>query len=359
MSLLPALRRKNPTKNIDMHLLVIRTSAMGDVALTVPVIGSLMVQYPGIKVTLLTRPAFKPFFNSIPGLQIFEAGFDGRHKGLFGLLRLYRDLNNSGDIDCIIDLHDVLRSKILLWFYNLSGRRTFVIDKGRSEKRDLIKGRKKARLKHSVFRYVDVFSEAGLKIRPENWRSIVPVCTAYGKIAGLFDGSGAMNIGIAPYAKHPLKIWPEKNVIRLAEMISGKVKCTFWLFGGKEEQERLSALQVSIPGSLIVAGNFSLEEELALMSRLDLMIAMDSANMHLAALTGVKVISIWGATDPLAGFGPWDQPEENAIRIPVEDLTCRPCTIYGKGTCRRGDHACMNWLTPEIVFDKLNELEIL
>lgn len=342
-----------------MHLLVIRTSAMGDVALTVPVIGSLKVQYPGIKVTLLTGSAFKPFFNSIPGLKIFDAEFKGRHKGFLGLLRLYSELNKIEDFDFVIDLHDVLRSKILRLLFRFSGRHTAVIDKGRAEKRDLIKGRKKVSLKHSVSRYLDVFSQAGLLIRPENWRNIVPVCTAYAKIAGLINETGAMNIGIAPYAKHPLKIWPEKNIIRLAEMISDKVQANFWLFGGKEEYERLSALQSSIPGSFLVAGHLSLDEELALMSRFDLMISMDSANMHLAALTGVKMISIWGATDPLAGFGPWNQPEENAVRIPVEDLTCRPCTIYGKGSCRRGDFACMNWLTSEKVFDKLNELGIL
>jgi len=342
-----------------MHLLVIRTSAMGDVALTVPVIGSLMVQYSGTKVTLITRSAFKPFFNSIPGLQIFEAEFSGRHKGFSGLLRLYSELGKIEDIDYIIDLHNVLRSKILRFLFRFSGKHTAVIDKGRAEKRDLIKGRNKAGLKHSVNRYLDVFSKAGLQINPGNWKSIVPACTAYGKIAGLINDSGAMNIGIAPYAKHPLKIWPEKYIIRLAEMISQKVESNFWLFGGKEEYDRLSELQTLIPGSFLVAGHLSPDEELALMSRLDLMISMDSANMHLAALTGAKVISVWGATDPLAGFGPWNQPEEHAVRIPVEELTCRPCTVYGKGTCRRGDHACMNWLTPDKVFNKLNELEIL
>ena len=107
----------------------------------------------------------------------------------------------------------------------------------------------------------------------------------------------------------------------------------------------------------ILAGKLNLDEELALMSRLDLMIAMDSSNMHMAALTGTKVISIWGGTDPLTGFGAWMQPEDYSIRIPVDELTCRPCTIYGKGECRRGDFACMNWLTPEMVFRKIEKLD--
>ena len=331
---------------------------MGDVALTVPVIGSLKVQYPGINVTLLTRSVFKPFFNSIPGLKIFDANLDGRHKGFSGLVRLYRDLNKIEGPDYIIDLHDVLRSKILRLFFRITGSQIFVIDKGRSEKRKLVRGEAKVQLKHSVDRYLDVFAMAGFAARPENWKGIIPVCTAYEKILGLVD-EATMNIGIAPFAKHHLKMWPEDYIIKLTRMISGRLRVKFWLFGGKEEYDRLYALQASIPGSFLVAGNLSLEEELALMSRLDLMIAMDSANMHLAALTGVKVISIWGGTDPLAGFGAWNQPDENSIRIPVEELTCRPCTIYGKGSCRRKDHACMNWLTPEKVFNKLVELEIL
>jgi ADP-heptose:LPS heptosyltransferase len=92
------------------------------------------------------------------------------------------------------------------------------------------------------------------------------------------------------------------------------------------------------------------------MSKLDMMISMDSSNMHMAALVGTKVISIWGGTDPLSGFEAWMQPESFSIRIPTEELTCRPCTIYGKGECKRFDFACMNWLTPEMVYEKIEKL---
>jgi ADP-heptose:LPS heptosyltransferase len=85
------------------------------------------------------------------------------------------------------------------------------------------------------------------------------------------------------------------------------------------------------------------------------MIAMDSSNMHMAALTGTKVISIWGGTDPLAGFSAWMQPDSYSIRIPVEELDCRPCTIYGKGKTRNG-FACMNMLTPDLVFKRIEKL---
>ena len=173
------------------------------------------------------------------------------------------------------------------------------------------------------------------------------------------DNKGEFNIGVAPYAKHKLKMWPEENMIRLLGLISENHKSRFWLFGGNEESERLTAFLTKIPGSFNLVGKLNLDEELALMSKLELMIAMDSSNMHMAALVGTKVISIWGGTDPLSGFGAWMQPENFSIRIPVDELTCRPCTTYGKGECGRGDFACMNWLTPEMVFKRIEAKGLL
>jgi len=172
------------------------------------------------------------------------------------------------------------------------------------------------------------------------------------------DSQGELNIGVAPYAKHKLKMWPEENMVRLLELISEKHKSRFWLFGGNEDSERLAVFQTKIADSFNLIGKLNLDEELALMSKLDLMIAMDSSNMHMAALVSIKVISIWGGTDPISGFGAWMQPENFSISIPVDELTCRPCTTYGKGDCRRGDLACMNWLTPEMVFQKMINLKI-
>ncbi len=148
-------------------------------------------------------------------------------------------------------------------------------------------------------------------------------------------------------------------MILLLNMISERSNAKYWLFGGKEESERLLSFQKRVPGSFVISGKLQLEEELAVMTKLNFMISMDSSNMHMAALTGIKVISIWGATDPLTGFGAWMQPYEYSVRIPVDQLTCRPCTVYGKGKCRRKDHACMMWLTPEIVFQRLIDLKIL
>jgi ADP-heptose:LPS heptosyltransferase len=342
-----------------MHLLVIRTSAMGDVALTTPVITALRKKYPEIEITLVTRSAYAPFFASVKDLRLFMPDFKGRHKGLFGIIRLSRDLKKGGKIDHVIDLHDVLRSKILRWIIRMSGSKVSVIDKGRAEKKQVIKGKNRKRLKHSVERYCDVFAKAGFIVVPETQQSIIPTSEAVEKVSGLPLVMSVSNIGVAPFAKHKLKSWPEENMIRLLNIISEKHGVKYWLFGGVEDYERLNSLHEKIPGSYLVVGKLNLSEELALMGRLDFMISMDSSNMHMAALSGTKVISIWGGTDPINGFGAWQQTDEFSISITVEELSCRPCTIYGKGKCRRGDLACMNWLTPEKIYEKLVNLKVI
>jgi ADP-heptose:LPS heptosyltransferase len=329
---------------------------MGDVALTTPVLKGMREQYPEVELLMVTRPMFKPFFSSVKGLQFIFPDFKRRHKGFLGLIWLFKDIRRQSQIDYVIDLHDVLRSKILRFFFRLKGVPAAVIDKGRSEKSSLINGKKKKQLKHTVERYCDTFARAGFNVTPTRGISIIPDPEQVLKTELLSGRHNGLNIGIAPYAKHKLKMWPEQYMIRLLEQIGKNYKCRFWLFGGEEDSGKLFALQCRIAGSISLVGKLSLNDELIFMSKLDLMISMDSANMHMAALVGTKVISIWGGTDPLAGFSAWMQPDSYSIRIPVEDLKCRPCTIYGKGYCKRLDFACMHWLTPEIVFQKIEKL---
>jgi ADP-heptose:LPS heptosyltransferase len=332
---------------------------MGDVALTTPVIRAMRIQHPEIEITMLTRSTFGPFFSSINGVFLFTPDFKGRHKGLVGIFRLSKDVIGQCKIDHVIDIHDVLRTKLLRLLFRVWGIPVSVIDKGRKEKRALNKGKRKTQLKHTAERYNDVFAKAGYQIELLPGRSIFASGTAEEKADELLGLKAGLNIGVAPFAKHSLKMWPVENMIRLLNHISEKTRVQFWLFGGREEEGNLNSFSERVPGSTNLSGKLSLDEELAVISRLDFMIAMDSSNMHMAALTGTKVVSIWGGTDPLSGFGAWMQPESYSIKIPVDELTCRPCTTYGKGKCKRGDLACLKWLTPEIVFNKIEQLNLI
>ena len=143
----------------------------------------------------------------------------------------------------------------------------------------------------------------------------------------------------------------QEEVIR---SLSGDSACRVFLFGGgAHEKEILNAWEKKYPNVISVAGKLKMDEELVLMSRLDVMESMDSGNMHLASLVGTPVVSIWGATHPYAGFMGWHQSPDNAVQL---DLPCRPCSIYGNKPCMRGDFACMKNISPELIIEKIENV---
>lgn len=330
-------------------LLVIRFSALGDVALLVPVLRSLVAEHKGVAITVLTRPKFVPLFSGMERVQVLEADVDGRFAGLSGLLKLYRHVLRQVKVDSVIDLHDNLRSRVLGMLFRLGGRRVTVFRKGRAEKQAYTRKRNKVirPLQHTTERYREAFTRAGFDFQLLPPPHLAPGPEAHATTdAWLARQTISMNrpwIGIAPFARHATKLWPLENYPALLESLLKERPATFFLFGGGQaEVDWFEGLRARFPQHCItVAGQLPLDSELALLSRLVIMLCTDSANMHLAALAGVRVLSVWGGTHPDVGFGPLGQ-EANIIQVPMAELPCRPCSVYGTATCWRGDFACMN-----------------
>ena len=75
------------------HILIIRFSALGDVAMTVPVVYSLAKQYPNVRITMLSKPFARPLFENLaPNVGFMEADLANEYHGLKGLNALYRRL---------------------------------------------------------------------------------------------------------------------------------------------------------------------------------------------------------------------------------------------------------------------------
>jgi len=337
------------------HILVIRLSAMGDVAMTVPVLQQLLQQNPGLQVTVLTQKYFIPLFDSLERISVYPVETKGKHKGIKGLYKLYRELRKEYHFDAVADLHNVLRSKLIRFLFNTAGIKSVAIDKGRKEKKQLTAkiNKKLLPLKTGFQRYADVFTVLGLPVILNTVQPTFPKQDLRGAASALFS-SVNKNICIAPFAKHKEKMYPDDKMKRIIKnLIEKDSHQVFLLGGGKDETKILNAWEKEFPGVINLAGKFPFREELAVISNMDLMISMDSANMHLASLYGVPVVSVWGATHPYAGFYGWGQPEENAVQI---DLYCRPCSVFGNKPCYRGDHACMQLLPEEMIQQKIFEL---
>jgi ADP-heptose:LPS heptosyltransferase len=325
---------------------------MGDVAMTVPVLYSFIEKYPDMKLSVLSQKSFGSFFNSS---KIHFIGIDLKYyEGLKGLYELFKVLKKE-KFDLVIDLHDVLRSNILRFFFRYIGRtKVFVVDKGRKNKKLLTRKKNKIfrPLKTTLERYADVFRAAGFNVHPSEY-IFDPGIEISDKVAAILPHeNNPIYIGVAPFAAHQGKIYPLEKMAEVLDYLSIKGFYLFLFGGGASEKLQLQEWESKFPHCVSVAGKFTLKEELQLIGKLDLMLSMDSANMHLASLAGTTVISVWGATHPYAGFTGWRQSPENIVQI---DKPCRPCSVYGNKKCYRNDspYACMREISPSMIIEKI------
>lgn len=330
-------------------LLVIRLSALGDVCMTMPVLDSACRAYPNIEFTLLTSKVGGIVLNSVlkaPNLKVRTINKKD-YNGLLGLNRLYAELK-SLNFDAVADLHSVLRTQWVDFRFRLAGKPVVKIDKGRSEKKALIAHAIDRQLTTSIERYRQVFVRLGMNFDVD----YDPV--AHGNSLLKHGETKEFAIGIAPFAQHQGKVYPANKMCEVIDRLVQELPdLKIYLFGSRDEKAVLDNWAAAHPDHVInLAGIQSIDEDLHCMSRMQLMVSMDSANMHLASLVGLRCLSIWGATHPFAGFLGFSQKEEDCISLP---LSCRPCSIYGNKPCRQGDFQCMNNLSPETVACRIKE----
>lgn len=338
-------------------VLAVRFSALGDVAMTVPVLYSVCACYPDVRFTFVTRSAMASIFINPPeNLTVTGVNLDD-YKGIRGLHRLFGELRRQYRFDALVDLHDVLRTRVLRLFSRLHGITTGVINKGRKGKRALTRPHNKVLLPliSSRARYRQAFHSIGLPVESsfEGFYSGEGEKAPASAFAGITPDKlpGEKWIGIAPFAQHKGKIYPPELMEEVVkDLVADPTHRIFLFGGGPEEKEILAGWARKYPRVVSLADKrHGFAVELPLMSRLDVMISMDSANMHLASLVATPVVSVWGATHPYCGFKGWRQSEADIIQLP---MTCRPCSVFGNRPCFRGDWYCLRGIPPQLIADR-------
>lgn len=337
-----------------MKVLIIRFSALGDISLSLPLIQKLNEKYPDLELFILSKPFAKDLFSSLK-ITFVDSDLKSQHKGFFGLFKLFKEIKKDINPDIVIDLHQVLRTKILNFLFRGSGLKVFVIDKGRKEKKALVRRENKIRkqLKHSSERYVDVFEKAGfpLNFKAEEFQGLNILPTKNSEVPLPKEN---IKIGIAPMAQHKGKRWPLEKVKMLIQELLKEGKWIY-LFGGPMDSKNLDELAKGSDQIINMIGKGGLDFEMQFMKNMDAFVAMDSSNMHLATMANIPVVSVWGATHSSTGFGPLGKNEGLKVEIDPEQLTCRPCSVFGNKECFRGDYACLNSISSTIVMEKINQ----
>ena len=330
-----------------------RLSAMGDVAMTVPILRAFVLQFPDIKITVISSLFFKPFFDEIPNVTFFAFDKKDKHKGFLGLFRLFLELRKR-DIDAFADLHNVLRSKVIRVLFALSGKKVTKTDKGRAEKKEVIRSENKIfRQLPTVFeRHTKVFQALGFSLDLSN--PTFPDKKNLDSETVAIVGEKTSNwIGIAPFAQHNSKVYPQDLIQEVIDELAKNYNNKIFLFGGgKKEIEVLNLLSKGKENVVSIAGKLKFSQELQLISNLDTMLTMDSGNAHIAAMLGIKTITLWGSTHPFLGFSAFNQPMENALVSDRNLYPKLPTSVYGNKKVE-GYEDAMRTILPKQVIEKI------
>lgn len=323
------------------HILVMRFSALGDVAMTLPVIYSVARQWPQLKITVVTRPFFSRLFINAPVNVAVEAIEPRDYRGATGLWRMLKRLSRLKPT-AVADLHNVGRTWAADVWFRLHGIRVVKVDKMRCSRHKVL--RQHLSQKPFIERYVDVFAHLGY-----------PASLTFTSIFADIPARAPVPVtqpavGVAPFARYDNKMYPPEMMRRVAEMLAAQGVRVYLFAGRGHEAKEMDWWAREIPGCESVAGRFDIAEEMAMMSKMKLMVSMDSANQHLASLVGTPVLTLWGSTSPACGFMAYRQSPHLQL---LSGIDCQPCTIAGSKVCHRGDMACMRKLTEKTVVDRI------
>lgn len=302
------------------NILIVRLSALGDVAILQPVLLSRAQANPDCHFYLAAPPLLAPLFDGIDNVTFLPTKKQSS-RSLYRVLKQYHP-------DLVLDLHHVNRTIGMSWLFRLHAVPVRSIRKRNHPGRP------------SWQRYDEVFDRGGLA----SDKTLQQSATKYWTVKPSSDG--VRTIGIAPFAQHRGKIWTEANLLQLLSMLDKSSNIRVLLFGSKAEAPQLESWASQYDNVESVAGRFSFADELEQISQLDVMVSMDSANMHFASCLGVPVVSVWGATHPKRGFYGWRQHPGWTMQA---DMRCRPCSKYGKNPCKYGDYPCMQAVEAERV----------
>lgn len=349
-------------------ILVSRFSALGDVAMTLAPLYDACLSNRDRRFILLTRRHPASLFINPPENLILHPIDTADYKGVAGIRRLYRELREKYDISAYADLHDVMRTQLLRLFFRLGGGvKIAKVDKGRSARRRLTRrhGKHLIPLTPMGERYAATLSEIGAAGRGL-FSSLFPTLPSPEVFAEATSPKtpGEYWIGIAPFAAHAGKIYPADLMEKVIAMLLEQPDVKIFIFGfGDKESEQIETWRSNVNSNNksasedmsqrivnMAARRIGLPAELALIAHCDVILSMDSANMHLAALAGTRTVSIWGATHPYCGFRPRGVADSDIIQL---DMTCRPCSVFGNRRCQRGDYHCLRGISPRRVASAL------
>jgi ADP-heptose:LPS heptosyltransferase len=323
-------------QQLNMKILIIRFSSIGDIVLTTPVIRCLKQQL-NCEIHYFTKKSFYDVLKHNPYIDQIHLLKEDININLNEL--------KAHNFDYIIDLHHNLRS---LRVKRSLGKPSSSFNKLNFEKWMMVNFKWNLLPPvHIVDRYLETAKSLGVQ---NDHKGLDYFISAEEEIdistLPLTHQNGY--IGFAIGAQHATKRLPKEKIADICKKINKPVI----LLGGKEDIATADFIQQQVGEKVINAcGKYSINQSASLVKQAEKLITHDTGLMHIAAAFDKEIISIWGNTIPGFGMSPYKTSRSPIIEI---GLSCRPCSKIGYDKCPKGHFKCMRLINDTDIADIAN-----
>lgn len=303
----------------SLKILVVRFSSIGDIVLSSPIVRCLK-QELSAEVHFITKDIYKIIVQNNPYIDKVYSINSSTNEILDSL--------KNEKYNYLIDLHKNLRSSKLRTVadnylsYNKQNFKKFLLVKFGV---DMLSN------KHTVDRYYDSIKPLGIK---QDGEGLDFFLDEKDKVDISIYNSEYVSFAIG--GAHFTKVLPTDKIIKICNNQDKQVI----LVGGKEDYLRGERIAAQCDNVINTCGHFTINQSAYIVKNSKYLITHDTGMMHIASAFKMKIISVFGGTDPRLGFTPY-LPNQNNKIIQIENLKCRPCHRHGKSKCPKGHFKCM------------------
>ena len=336
------------------RILIVRTSAIGDIVFASPIAGVLRAAHPDAHIAWLVEPGLGALIAADPAVDEVLAWpkaewqrlwRERRLAALWQAVRRFRRELHERRFDLAIDLQGLAKSGLVTWLSGAPRR----IGLGSREGSHLLMTEviaKRGVLERISSEYRYLAEQLGLpagEFVPNLHADPAAEAQALARLAELKLAPGGYAV-LAPFTTRPQKHWFEDAWQALAPRLQAELDLTPVMLGGPADQA--AAARIAGPGSGIVnlAGSTGLAEAAALVKHAGLVVGVDTGLTHMGVGFDRPTVAIFGSTRPYLDAG---RPNARVIWL---GLPCSPCRRHP--TCG-GAFTCLRDITPERVMEEV------
>ncbi len=325
-------------------VLIVQTAFIGDVILITPLIRESKKIFSNSLIDVMVIPQTSNILENNPHINSIIL-FDKRNnklKSFFRTLKLVR----KNKYDLVLSPHSSFTTALIIWLASIPTRIGFArwaaqyfLTHRLPHPENILKIKKNLNM-------LSYFSKEKLSIQTE----IFPTKEMFSKADNILLGMKKVTnkiIAVAPGSNWFTKRWPIEYYKTLVEYLNNQNYGIIFI-GSKEERDICEEIK-PIDKFVNTAGELSLLQSAAVISKCDLIVCNDSGAMHIANAVKTDVFVFFGPTVEKIGYFPIGVND----KVFQTDLECRPCSSHGGNKCPLEHFNCMRILEPKMVLKEI------